>query len=76
MIIDYGSTRVIAVIKQSDHMSMIQMYSLSNYKLTFSEKIGDQDDYNRYIKVNEIEQNAAGNKFAVAYFDDGRFNVR
>jgi hypothetical protein len=67
---------VIAVLKHNEHHSIIQMYSLQTYKLTFHEDIGDPDDADRYIKIKEIEQNSTGDRFACAYFDDGIFYLR
>ena len=42
--------------------------------MTFEEKIGDGE--NGYIKLKEVEQNADGTKFAVAYYNDGYFKLR
>jgi enterochelin esterase-like enzyme len=50
------------------------MYDLENYKLTFEEKIGGESS--DYIKMKEVEQNSAGNKYALAYFNDGKFMLR
>jgi hypothetical protein len=47
------------------------MYSLETYKKTFEETFGDKEDEESYVKLNLIEQNARGNKFAAAYFNNG-----
>ena len=30
----------------------------------------------QYIKVKEVQQNDKGDKYALAYFDDGKFKLR
>lgn len=42
--------------------------------MLFSESFGDGHD--SYIKLKDVEQNSKGNKFAVAYLDDGKFYLR
>ena len=42
--------------------------------MTFEEKVGG--DPSQYIKLKDIEQNSRGDKFAMAYFDDGKFRIR
>jgi hypothetical protein len=52
----------------------VKQYNLETYAITFEEKIGGLED--SYIKLKEVEQNAAGNKFAITYLDDGIFKLR
>ena len=40
----------------------------------FEEKIGGNK--NQYIKCKDIEQNSEGTKYALAYYDDGKFRIR
>jgi hypothetical protein len=42
--------------------------------MTFEEKIGGGPD--DYIKIKEVEQNSEGNKYALTYFNDGKFKMR
>jgi len=70
-IINYGSTRIVTVMKKDDGHSLIQMYSLKDFEVTFEESFtGD------YIKMLEVQQNSSGDFFAAAYMDDGKFRVR
>jgi hypothetical protein len=75
MIINYTSTVAVAILKKNDHQSFVHMYSLSTHHLVFKEAIG-RGIHTQCIKCNEIEQNSAGNKFAICYMDDGKFFVR
>ena len=75
MLITYDSTRVVVVMKKSEHMSIVHMYSLKTYDKIFEEKFGSEE-CGPCIKMNEIEQNSTGNKFAATYMDDGVFYVR
>ena len=50
------------------------MYDLESFKMTFEEKIGGGP--NDYIKIKEVEQNSAGTKYALTYFNDGKFKLR
>jgi hypothetical protein len=72
--ISYDSTRAITVCKCSDQLSVVNMYSLSEQTMSFEENIGGGP--NQAIKVKEVEQNAAGNFYAVVYMDDGKFRLR
>jgi len=74
VIISYDSTRAITVTKRNEKEYYIKMYDLESYLLTFEEKIGGEPD--NYIKLKEVEQNSNGSKYAVAYFDDGKFRLR
>jgi hypothetical protein len=40
----------------------------------FEEEFGDGEQ--SYIKMKDIAQNTQGDKYAVAFFDDGKFYVR
>lgn len=74
VMISYDSTRAICVLKKDDKEVWIKMYSLANYDKTFSEKIGGKEE--SFIRCKEVEQNSAGNKYAVIYVDDGKFRLR
>lgn len=74
MIITYDSTRAVTVTKKDDHTYYVKMYSLEDYDLTFEEEIGGEPE--NYIKLKEVEQNAAGSEFAIIYFDDGIWFLR
>ena len=52
------------------------MYDLKNndHKLVFEEKVGGGED--QYIKLKEVEQNEDGNRFALVYYDHGKFRRR
>ena len=41
--------------------------------MTFEECIGGKDSY---IKLKEVEQNSAGNEYAIIYNDDGVWYMR
>ena len=47
------------------------MYDIETYKLMFEDVIKGT-----YIKIKDIEQNDAGTKYAVTYFDDGKFRLK
>lgn len=74
MLITYDSTHTVAVTKNSDCLYFIKMFHLETYECTFEEKVGGSDE--SYIKMKDIEQNASGSKFALAYIDDGNFKLR
>ena len=74
VMISYDSTRAITVTKRNEKEYYIKMYDLESYEMTFEEKIGGNPD--NYIKLKEVEQNAKGSLYAVAYFDDGKFRLR
>lgn len=74
MMINYESTRAITVTKAADNRSILKMYSLADYEITFHEELGNGPE--DYIKVKEVEQNIAGNFFVVTYFNDGVFWLR
>jgi hypothetical protein len=57
--ITYNSRSAITVTIKSDREYWIKQYNLENYNITFEEKIGGLPD--SYIKLKEVEQNAAGN---------------
>ena len=50
------------------------MYDLETYEKTFDEQIGGAPD--DYIRCKEVEQNYAGNKYALVYVNDGNFKLR
>lgn len=74
MLITYDSTHTVAVTKNSDSLYFIKMFHLETYECTFKEKVGGTED--AYIKMKDIEQNATGSKFALAYIDDGNYKLR
>lgn len=73
-IISYDSTRAITVIKKNDREFWVMMYSLQTYENTFTEMIGGNED--SYIRCKEVQQNAAGQKYALMFVDDGKFRLR
>jgi hypothetical protein len=87
-IMTYNSRSAITVTKASDREYWVKQYSLESNQQTFEEKIGSMDPkeiadpngpYNGrepYIKLKEVQQNATGEQFAIAYLDDGRFRLR
>ena len=75
MIINYTSTHAIAVLKKSEHQALVNMYSLKTYKQVFEEPVG-KGLHHQCIKCHGVEQNNAGNKFALCYMDDGKFFLR
>jgi len=72
--ITYNSKSAVTVTKKDDREYYVKMYDLGTYKQSFEEKIGGTPT--SYIKLKEVEQNAAGDGFAIAYFDDGNFRIR
>lgn len=72
--ITYDSKSVVTVTKRSDREYYVKQYSLENYNMTFEEKLGGKQG--DYIKLKEVEQNAEGTKFAIAYMNDGVFLLR
>ena len=53
MMISYDSTRALTVTKKAENASILKMYSLKDYDITFHEELGNGED--DYIKVKEIE---------------------
>jgi hypothetical protein len=74
MMISYDSTRALTVTKAAENRSILKMYSLKDYEITFHEELGNNPD--DYIKCKEIEQTDDGNNFACVYFNDGVFFLR
>lgn len=50
------------------------MYDLDTGEMCFEELIGG--DPSQYIKANEVIQNDDGTRYAIVYFDDGKFRLR
>jgi hypothetical protein len=50
------------------------MYSLTTSVKVFEEMIGGES--HQYIKMKEVAQNEVGDKYALVYFDDGKFKLR
>jgi hypothetical protein len=65
---------VLTVTKCSDHEYYVKQHSLESYELTFEEKVGGEET--DFIKAKDVEQNSTGDLFALAYFNDGQFNLR
>ena len=74
VMITYDSKYAVTVTKRNEREYYIKMYCLEKNDLTFEEKIGGAST--DYIKLKEIEQNSAGNRFGAAYNNDGNFRVR
>lgn len=78
--ISYDSKRAITVTKKDEREYWVRMYDLETIDLVFEEQFGGEGAVGGkdtdYIKMKEIEQNAVGNKFAIAYNNDGHFRVR
>lgn len=74
MTISYDSQRAITVTKRNEREYWVRVYDLESYDQLFEEKFGGSDT--DYIKMKEIEQNSEGNKYAIAYNNDGHFRVR
>ena len=76
--ISFDSKVAITISKKSEREFWLKMYSLTasndSNGLVFEEKIGGGE--NQYIKCKEIVQNEAGNKYAICFFDDGKFRFR
>ena len=72
--VSYNSKSAITVTMKNDREYWVKQYSLETYAITFEEKIGGLP--NSYIKLKEVEQNSAGNLFAITYIDDGVFKLR
>jgi hypothetical protein len=62
------------VTKKTDREYYIKMYTLDTNVMVFEEMIGGKPD--SYIKLKEVEQNSAGDFYAIAYYDDGKFRLR
>lgn len=69
--ISNDSKAAIAVTKKNDREYYIKMYDIETKDLIFEEVIGGKPD--NYIKAKDIEQNEEGTKFALCYFNDGKF---
>ena len=72
--ISFDSKAAITVTKASEREFWIKMYSLTTYEQIFEEQIGGGPK--QYIKCKEIVQNEAGTKYAICFFDDGKFRFR
>jgi hypothetical protein len=74
MMISYDSTRAITITKAADNRSIVKMYSLQDYSITFHEEMGNNED--DYIKCKEVEMTDSGKQYAMVYFNDGKFFLR
>ena len=66
VIITYDSKHCVAIVNNKDEYFELQGYSLTTYEQVFKKVYQGV-----YIKMNLIEQNDAGNIFAIAYQDNG-----
>ena len=73
-VVSFDSTLSITITKKDEHESSIMMHSLESYEKTFHMQIGGNPT--SYIKVKEVEQNSRGDKYAIAFIDDGKFFIR
>ena len=55
---------------------LLKQYSLESYEMTFEEVVRSQKGDGPYMKLKEIEQNDKGDKYIIAFNDDGYFKVR
>ena len=72
--ISNDSKAAFTVTKKNDREYYVKMYDIEKKDLIFEEVIGGKPD--SYIKAKDIEQNEEGTKFALCFFDDGKFRVR
>lgn len=72
--ITYNSKLAITVTMRDDREYYVKHYSLESYNMTFEERVGGGKT--DYIKLKEVEQNAAGDFYAIAYMNDGMFKIR
>jgi len=70
MAITYDSKAALAIVAKGDEHFELQSWSLTEYNMNFHIKYEGV-----YVKMNLVEQNIAGSKFAVAYQDNGEFYV-
>jgi len=68
MVIAYDSKRVVAIVSKDDDHFEIQSYSLKTYELEWECEFSG-----KWLKMNVIDQNSAGNVFVVPYSDNGTF---
>lgn len=72
--LSYNSLVALTVTKKNEMEYWFRVYDLETYDQLFEEVFGgDEKDY---IKMKDIEQNYYGNKYAIAYNNDGNFKVR
>ena len=76
--ITYNSKLAITVTKKDDKEYYVKHYNLTTYQMTFEERVGAREGSTGkcYIKLKEVEQNAVGDFYAIAYMDNGRFRLR
>lgn len=70
MAISYDSKAALAIVAKGDEHFELQSWSLTDYSQIFKVEYDGE-----YVKMNLVEQNNAGNKFAVTYQDNGKFFV-
>ena len=68
IIITYDSKYCIAIVTAKDEHFQVQGYSLTTFKRVF-----EKNFYGTYIKMNIIEQNVAGDTFAIGFQDNGKY---
>ena len=74
MAISFDSKVAIAITKSFEYEYQIEMFDLKTTEKVFEEKVGGDPD--QYIKMKELAQNEVGDKYALVYFDDGKFRLR
>jgi len=67
----YDTSRVLSVNKSSDAEYFVQHIGLKDKEIICKESFSGE-----FIKVKDVQQNAAGTKYAVMFFDDGLFKIR
>ena len=70
VLINARSTHILALCKEEDERFEVQIFSIATTKL---EQVVPIEGV--YIKANIIEQNDAGDRFAVSYNDNGHIHV-
>lgn len=71
MAISYDSKLALAIVRISDLEYNLRGYCLENYRELW--KVEFKGDF---VKLNIIEQNNAGKKYAVAWQDNGQFYLK
>lgn len=74
VIINYDSTRAITTTYADENEYWVKQYSLETYELCWQEKIGGGK--NDFMKCKEVEQSPNGDRYVIAYNNDGAFHLR
>ena len=70
VILSTDATRAIAMLKESDEKYVISQFDINTNQILMSIELEGE-----YIKASIIEQNKKGDKFLVAYMDNGIFHL-